>query len=55
MGHGLDRPGSGYGQVVGCCECGNETPVFIKCQEISWLADDLLASQEGLCFVELVS
>ena len=22
--HGLDRSGSGYGEVVGCCECGNE-------------------------------
>ena len=33
-GHGLDLSGSRYGQVTGCCECGNETPVFIKCQEI---------------------
>ena len=24
VGHGLDLSGSGYGQVEGCCECGNE-------------------------------
>ena len=24
-GYGLDRAGSGYGQVAGTCECGNET------------------------------
>jgi hypothetical protein len=29
--HGLDRSCSGYGQVAGCCECGNETSGFIKC------------------------
>ena len=23
-GYGLDRAGSGWGQVVGTCECGNE-------------------------------
>ena len=23
-GHGLDRSGSGYGQVAGCCKRGNE-------------------------------
>jgi hypothetical protein len=23
-GHELDRSGSGYGQVAGTCECGNE-------------------------------
>jgi hypothetical protein len=23
-GYGLDRAGSGYGQMVGTCECGNE-------------------------------
>ena len=25
-GHGLDRAGSGYGQVAGTCECGDEPP-----------------------------
>ena len=24
LGHGLDRSGSGWGQVVGTCDCGNE-------------------------------
>jgi hypothetical protein len=30
-GIGLDRTGSGYGQVAGTCECGNEPPGSIKC------------------------
>jgi hypothetical protein len=29
--HGLDRFGLGQGQVAGCCECGNEPSVSIKC------------------------
>jgi hypothetical protein len=32
-GHGLDRAGSGQGQVAGCCECGNELSGSIKCEE----------------------
>jgi hypothetical protein len=28
---------------------------FHKMRGISWLAEDLLASQEGLCFMKLVS
>ena len=32
-GHGLDRSDSGYGQVAGCCECGNELSGTIKCGE----------------------
>jgi len=31
--YGLDRAGSGKGQVVGTCECGNETSGSIKCGE----------------------
>ena len=31
--HGLNWSGSGYGQVAGCCECGNEPWGFIKCRE----------------------
>ena len=31
--HGLDRSGSGQGQVVGCCEGGDEPSGFIKCGE----------------------
>jgi len=33
VGHGLDRCGSGKGQVVGTCECRKEHPGSIKCME----------------------
>ena len=33
QGHGLDRAGSGCGQVAGNCECGNEPSGSIKCGE----------------------
>ena len=37
-GYGLDRVGSGYGQVTGTCECGNEPLGSIKCGEfLDWL------------------
>jgi len=32
-GHGLDRADSGYGQVAGTCECGNEHLASIKCRK----------------------
>jgi len=32
-GHGLDRAGSGSGQVAGTCECGEEPSGSIKCGE----------------------
>jgi len=32
-GYGLDRAGSGYGQVAGTYECGNEPAGSIKCGE----------------------
>jgi len=31
--HGLDRSGSGQGQVAGTCECSNERSGSIKCGE----------------------
>ena len=31
--HGLDRAGSGQGQVAGTCECCNEPSGSIKCRE----------------------
>ena len=31
--YGLDLAGSGYGQVAGTCECGNEPSGSIKCGE----------------------
>jgi hypothetical protein len=56
-GHKLDGSGSGQRQVAGCCECGNEPSSFIKLVGGggSRLAEKLLASQEGLCSMELVS
>jgi hypothetical protein len=32
-GYGLDRAGSGYGQVAGICECGNEPSGSITFEE----------------------
>ena len=34
-GYGLDRAGSGWGQVAGTCECGNEPSVTHKMRGIS--------------------
>ena len=53
--HGLDCSGSGYGQVAGSCESGNELSGSIKCGGISRLAVDLSASKEGTCFMELIN
>ena len=33
-GHGLDRSGSGQGQVAGFCECCKEPSGSIKCGEL---------------------
>jgi hypothetical protein len=40
---------------AGSCECGNELSGSIKFGEISWLAKNLLDSQEGLSSIELLS
>jgi hypothetical protein len=41
--------------VAGSCEHGDEPSGFIKCGEfLDWLSE-LLASQKGLCSMELVS
>ena len=32
-GYGLDRAGTGQGQVAGTCECGNEASGSLKCGE----------------------
>jgi hypothetical protein len=38
VGYGLESAGSGYRQVVGSCECGNEPSGSIKCGEFfDWL------------------
>jgi hypothetical protein len=47
--YGLDPSDSGQRPVTGSCEPGN------KWRRISWLAEWLSASEEGLCFMELVS
>ena len=52
--HGLVWSGSGWGQMAGICECGNEHSGSIKCGEISWVDEELLAFKEGLCCEELV-
>jgi hypothetical protein len=31
VGHGLDRAGSGFGQVADTCDCGNLPSGSIKC------------------------
>ena len=49
----LDWPSSGYGQVAGSCECGNEHSGS-KNAGISWLAEYLLVSQEGLRSMEIL-
>jgi hypothetical protein len=33
VGYGVDRSGSGYGQVAGTCECDNEPSGSVKCEE----------------------
>jgi hypothetical protein len=47
---GMARIDSGYGQVAGCCEFGNEPPVSIKCGEFL----DLLLGSQGHCFSDPV-
>jgi len=37
------------GRVVGFCEHVYEPSGFHKMQVISWLTEDILATQEGLC------
>jgi hypothetical protein len=36
--------------VVGTCECDNESSGFDKTWGIYWLAENVLASQEGLLY-----
>jgi hypothetical protein len=41
--------------VVGCYERDNEFLDSVKCRELFWLTEKLLAFQEGLGHMELVS
>ena len=43
----------GEGQLAGTCECDNEPSGSMR--GISWLAENRLASEEGLCSMEWVS
>ena len=52
---GMDWSDSGQGLEAGCCDRGNEHLGSIKCGVLIWLAEELLASQEGLWFTESVS
>jgi hypothetical protein len=36
------------GEMAGCCVLANEHAGYIKMWGISWLGEELLASQEGL-------
>jgi hypothetical protein len=54
--HRLVSSCSGYGQVAGCCECGNEPSGSIKCEAFpAKLRACLLVSQERLCSTELLT
>jgi hypothetical protein len=51
----LDWTGSGLGPLESCCEYRNEHSGSIKCWDtLSWVAAQLMASQEGLSCMELV-
>jgi hypothetical protein len=54
-GHGLDCFSLGYGQLVGCCECSNESPGFIKCGEFIDCLRNCLLSRRTHGVSELVS
>ena len=41
--------------MASTCDCGNELSESIEYGGISWLAENLLAFQENLCPMELVS
>jgi hypothetical protein len=41
------------GQVTGCCKCGNEYKVSIKCGQFL-VSENLLGSQEVLCSSDLL-
>jgi hypothetical protein len=48
VGRGLDRYGSGQGQVTGFCERGNESLIFIKFGEFrDWLRNELLFKRDS--------
>ena len=45
--YGLDRSGLDYGQKVGTCDCGNQSSVPIKCEEIlDYLKTDYILKKD---------
>jgi hypothetical protein len=36
-GNGLELSGSGQGQFAGCCECGNGSLNFMKCENSGFI------------------
>lgn len=42
----MDLSDSGQGPLSGCCEYNSQPSDWIKLQGLSWLAGELLASQE---------
>ena len=48
LGRGLDRSGSGQGQVMGPCERSNESSGFIKFGEfLDWLRNESLFKKDS--------
>ena len=50
--HVLDAFGYGQGRVAGSFECGNQPSGIQKLQGISSNVEDMLASQESLCYTQ---
>ena len=54
--YGLDRGGTGQGQVVGTCECANELSGSIKCGEfLDWLRTGQLLKKDSVPWSKQVS
>jgi hypothetical protein len=53
-GHALESSGSGFAQMAGSFEHGNEPSSSIKCGEFFDFAEELRVSQEGLCSTKSV-
>jgi hypothetical protein len=49
----MDLPSSEYGELAGCCECGNEILGSVKCREILIFMSDCRLPKKNLS-VELV-
>ena len=53
-GYGLDRAGSGQGQVTGTCECGNEPSRSVKCGEfLDYMRTGQFLKKDSIAWSEL--